>query len=217
MRNVGDTKRGTLAADMAAKGKSNRAESGMRHRGPARRASARRLASLLDGSEARGAVRPSGREWQGSQPGQSASELVFPRPMPWEMQYETAGPAGDASGQGEEAAPEGPGGHHPLVQADARGPAGQVMSHDLYCQPGSVGGEAPRGEMVESHAVLEVPDGVLDLGVAAMVGLQFQGVSLPVGDEGVIAVFGEQRQLGAGGGASPAGRRASPEWRRVQS
>ena len=59
----------------------------MRHRGPARRASAKRLASLLDGSDARGAVRPSGREWQGSQPGQSASELVFPRPMPWEMQY----------------------------------------------------------------------------------------------------------------------------------
>ena len=44
------------------------------------------------------------------------------------------------------------------------------------------------GHVVESHAVLEVSDGVLDLGVAAMVGLQFQGVSLPVGDEGVIAV-----------------------------
>ena len=31
-----------------------------------------------------------------------------------------------------------------------------------------------------------------------MVGLQFQGVSLPVGDEGVIAVAGEERQLGTG-------------------
>ena len=30
-----------------------------------------------------------------------------------------------------------------------------------------IGGEAARGEMVEPHAVLEVSDGVLDLGVAA--------------------------------------------------
>ena len=53
--------------------------------------------------------------------------------------------------------------------------------------------------MVESHAVLQVPDGVLDLGVAAVVGLQFQDIPLPVGDEGVIAVAGEQGQLGARG------------------
>ena len=38
--------------------------------------------------------------------------------------------------------------------------------------------------MVESHAVLQVADGVLDLGVAAMVGLKVQGVALTVGDEG---------------------------------
>ena len=44
----------------------------------------------------------------------------------------------------------------------------------------------------------------LDLGVAAMVGLQFQDVSLPVGDAGVIAVFGEQGQLRTGGGPHPA-------------
>ena len=60
------------------------------------------------------------------------------------------------------------------VQTDALGPAGQIVGHDLYCQPGGVGGEAPRGEMVQAHAVLEVPDGVLDLGVAAVVGVQFQ-------------------------------------------
>ena len=45
--------------------------------------------------------------------------------------------------------------------------------------------------MIEPHAVLKVPDGVLDLGVAAVVGLQFQGIPLTVGDEGVIAVGGE--------------------------
>ena len=54
--------------------------------------------------------------------------------------------------------------------------------------------------MVEAHAVLQVADGVLDLGVAAMVSLEIQGVALPVGNEGVIAVGGEERQLGAGRG-----------------
>ena len=60
-----------------------------------------------------------------------------------------------------------------------------------------IGGEATRGEMVEPDTVLQVADGVLDLGVAAMVGLEVQGISVPVGDESVIAVVGEERQLGA--------------------
>ena len=46
--------------------------------------------------------------------------------------------------------------------------------------------------MIESHAVLEVSDGIFDLGVAAMVGLQLQGLPVPVGDEAVIAVGGEE-------------------------
>ena len=58
--------------------------------------------------------------------------------------------------------------------------------------------------MVEPHAVLEVSDGILDLGVAAMVGLQFQGLSIPIGDESVIAVVGEEGQLGTGRGLHPA-------------
>ena len=52
----------------------------------------------------------------------------------------------------------------------------KVVGDDLHRQPGAVGGEAARGEMVQPDAVLEVSDGVLDLGVAAVVGLQFQGV-----------------------------------------
>ena len=67
----------------------------------------------------------------------------------------------------------------------------------------TIGGEAARGEMIQPHAVLEVPDGVLDLGVAAMVGLQFQGVPIPVGDEAVIAVGGEEGQLGTVRGLHP--------------
>ena len=63
-----------------------------------------------------------------------------------------------------------------------------------------IGGEAARGEMVQPHAVLEVSDGVLDLGVAPMVGLQCQGFPVPVGDEAVIAVGGEEGQLGTGRG-----------------
>ena len=58
--------------------------------------------------------------------------------------------------------------------------------------------------MVQSHAVLEVADGVFDLCVAAMVGLQLEGVALAVRDEGVIAVVGEESQLGTGSGPDPA-------------
>ena len=58
--------------------------------------------------------------------------------------------------------------------------------------------------MVQPHAVLEVSDGVLDLGVSAMVGLEIQGIPVSIGDEGVIAVVGEERQLGAGRGLHPA-------------
>ena len=53
-------------------------------------------------------------------------------------------------------------------------PAGQVVGHHLDGQPGSVGGEAPRGEMVQADAVLEVAYGILDIGVAVVIGLQFQ-------------------------------------------
>ena len=139
----------------------------------------------------------------GQQSSQGAAELGFPGPMLGQMQSEAAGRAGEPSGQGEEAPPEGPGGHHLLAQTDARGPAGQVMGHRLDGQPGAVGGEAARGEMVEADAVLEVSDGILYLGVAAMVGLQFQGFPVPVGDEAVIAVAGEEGQLGTGRGLHP--------------
>ena len=119
------------------------------------------------------------------------------------MQSEAARRAGEPSGEGEEPPPEGLGGYDLLTQTEPRGPAGQVMRQHLHRQPGGVGGEATRGEMVQPHAVLEVSDGVLDLGMAAMVGLQFQGLPLPVGDEAVIAVAGEEGQLGTGRGFHP--------------
>ena len=57
--------------------------------------------------------------------------------------------------------------------------------------------------MVETDAVLEVADGVLDLDMAPMAGLQFQGLAVRAGDECVIAVGGEQGQLRAGPGLHP--------------
>ena len=152
----------------------------------------------LAGWRVSGRRAPSGWKWQGAQSCQGATELVFPGPAPWQMQSEAARRAGEPSGEGEEPSSEGLGGHHLLAQTDARRPASQVVGHHLHRQPGSVGGEAPRGEMVQSDAVLEVSDGVLDLGVAAMVGFQFQGLPLPVGDAAVIAVGGEDSWAGVG-------------------
>ena len=87
---------------------------------------------------------PSGREWNGLQPGQGATELGFPGPAPGEMQSEAARRAGDPSHQSEDPPPEGLGDHGPLAQTNPRRPAGQVMRHHLDRQPGAVGGEAPR-------------------------------------------------------------------------
>ena len=141
---------------------------------------------------------PSGRKWQRSQSSEGATELGFPGPALGKMHGEAARRAGEPSGHREEPPPQGLGGHQLLVQTDASCPAGQVVRHHLDGQPGSVGGEAARGEMVQSHAVLEVSDGILDLGVAAVVGLQFQGFPVPVGDAAVISVIGEEGQLGTG-------------------
>ena len=89
----------------------------------------------------------------------------------------------------------------------------KVVGDNLDRQPGAVGGEAPRGEMIQPHAVLEVSDGVLDLGVAAVVGLRFQGFPVPVGDAAVIAVAGKEGQLGTGRGLHPPDD--EPHWRGV--
>ena len=130
----------------------------------------------LAGWRVSGGRAPSGGERQRSESSEGATELGFPGPTLGQMQSEAARRAGEPSGHGKEAASQGLGGHDLLAQTDARRPACQVVGDHLHRQPGAVGGEAARGEMVEPHAVLEVSDGVLDLGVAPMVGLQFQGL-----------------------------------------
>ena len=91
----------------------------------------------------------------GSQSGQGAIELGFPGPALGQMQGEAARRAGEPSGESEEPPPEGLGSYQLLPQTDAGCPAGQILGHHLDRQPGAVGGEAARGEMVDTDAALE--------------------------------------------------------------
>ena len=147
---------------------------------------------------------PSGREWNGSQPGQGAAELLSPRPAIRKMQGQPACRAGEPSGQGEEPPPEGLGGGYPLSQTDPRRPAGQVVPSSGRPARRRWRRSGPRGDG-SARRLLEVAYGILDLGVAAMVSLQFEQLPVPVGDEAVIAVFGEEGQLGTGRRLHPPG------------
>ena len=71
------------------------------------------------------------------------------------------------------------------------------MVDDVESQPGGVGAEAPRGKVVQAHAVFEVADDVLDLGVTPVVGFELERGAGMVGDEGVVGELGEQGQLAA--------------------
>ena len=70
-------------------------------RGPGWRELAETFSWPAGGSAADGA--PSGWEWQGPQSGQGANELGFPGPVLCQMQGESAGRAGEPSGEGGEA------------------------------------------------------------------------------------------------------------------
>jgi hypothetical protein len=52
----------------------------------------------------------------------------------------------------------------------------------------------------QAGARLEVADGRFDLGEATVVGLKLQRGALPVGDERVVVVLGEQGELAAWSG-----------------
>ena len=55
----------------------------------------------------------------------------------------------------------------------------------------------PDGRWLSANAVLQIADGVLDLGVAAMVGLEHEGLAVAVGDEGMEVVERQERELAA--------------------
>ena len=120
------------------------------NRGPGRCDSVGRLGSLVEACQAPSV--PSGRQWQGSQSSQRASELGFPRPALWQMR-EAAGRAGEPSGQGEEAPPEGTW-WSPPPRPDRCARSSGPGYGPAPGQPCAVGGEAARGEMVEAVAVL---------------------------------------------------------------
>src|SRR6266540_532703 len=90
----------------------------------------------------------SGRERHAAQPAQCQEKALLPGPTGGQVQVPPAGRAGQPAWQG------------------------QVVRDDVEGEPGGVGGELPAGQVVEADAVLEVADGVLHLGVAAVVGLQ---------------------------------------------
>ena len=76
----------------------------------------------------------------------------------------------------------GPDGHYRFAQTDTRRSACQVIGQDhvpnmeqlLDGQPGNIRGEVSRGDIVQTHAVLQVADGILDPGAAATACRQFR-------------------------------------------
>ena len=87
----------------------------------------------------------------------------------------------------EQAAAQGLGDHQVGAgEPDGGDPAQQVVGEGGDDQPGRVGQEAARGAVAQPGAVLEVADGQLADGVAAVVGVQLDRAGLAVGDEGVL-------------------------------
>jgi len=61
------------------------------------------------------------------------------------------------------------------------------VSDDIEHEPGAVGRELARGQVVEADTVFQVTDHVLELGVAAVVHVQREQLPFSVGDEGVYS------------------------------
>ena len=96
-------------------------------------------------------------------------------------------------------------GRPPSRSTESGGPAGEIVGYDQDGQLGAVGGEPARRQVVEAEPVLEVPDGVLALGVAPMVGFESERL-VAVGDEPVEVVQREQRpRESPRSGAAPMG------------
>ena len=128
---IGDGLQALLGTPMAAYSGCGERDGGIGHGKMRSRTGLARVGGDVGGTGGRA---PSGWEWNGSQPGQGATELGFPRPALWQMQGEAACRAGEPSGQGEDPSSEGLGGHDLLTQTDAGCPASQVMRHHLASQ-----------------------------------------------------------------------------------
>ena len=116
----------------------------------------------------------SGDEHDGAQVGERGDELFGPGPACGEVQRRCSRGAGETAGQVEVAAAQRLVGDELFAETDAGDPARQVVGDDVEAEPRGVGAEPARREMVQPDAVLEVADRVLDLGVAAVVGFEFE-------------------------------------------
>ena len=77
----------------------------------------------------------SGWEWNGSQSGQGATELLLPRPAPGKMQGGPARRAGEPSGEAQDPPREGLGGHYLLAQASGPRRGAHAVGQGLTGQP----------------------------------------------------------------------------------
>ena len=74
------------------------------------------------------------------------------------MERELTSRASEPPGESEEPPPERLGRDDPLGQPDPGRPASKVVGDHLDREPGAIGGEATRGQVIEPDAVLEVTD-----------------------------------------------------------
>ena len=88
---VGDGLQALLGTPMAAYSGCGERDGGIGHGKMRSRTGLARVGGDVGGTGGRA---PSGWEWNGSQPGQGATELGFPRPALWQMQGEAACRAG---------------------------------------------------------------------------------------------------------------------------
>ena len=144
-------------------GRVRRLLSGRADRRRRRWGGARRHAGARQWSGRRGRA-ASGRERDRPQPGEGGGEVDGPGPARRQMERELTSRASEPPGESEEPPPERLGRDDPLGQPDPGRPASKVVGDHLDREPGAIGGEATRGQVIEPDAVLEVTDRVLDLG-----------------------------------------------------
>ena len=72
--------------------------------------------------------------------------------------------------------------------------AGEVTGHHVEGEPSGIRSKSPRRQMDETDAIPQVADGVLDIGVAAVIGFEFEHLAEAVGDEGVTATSAPSRK-----------------------
>ncbi len=76
-------------------------------------------------------------------------------------------------------------------------PTNQVVRDRCQHGPRRVGVEVARGTVLKARALLQVTDREFDDGVTTVVGVEEDGVTDAVGDEGVVAIVGEEGRVGA--------------------